>query len=139
MAEKSIMESFVEKVKGRGFSVVFPEGRDERIIQAARILKDENIAEPIVLGTSQQLEEALAKSGTNLDGIKTIDPKLSERTDYYAEKYTESREEISVSVAKRIVSKPLSFASRAAVIPAAPPPITSTSVVISSLGNLCTG
>ena len=40
-----IISSFKKKVSGKGLSVVFPEGNDERIIQAARILKDEDIKE----------------------------------------------------------------------------------------------
>ena len=45
-----IIGGFREKARGKNLSVVLPEGRDERIIQAARRLKDEGIARPIVLG-----------------------------------------------------------------------------------------
>ena len=38
-----IIGSFKEKASGKNLSVVLPEGRDERIIQAARRLKDEDI------------------------------------------------------------------------------------------------
>ena len=49
-----VISSFKEKVKGRKFKVVLPEGQDERIILAARRLKDEGIAEPIVLGKPEK-------------------------------------------------------------------------------------
>ena len=42
-------------------SVVLPEGNDERIIQAARKLKDEDAAQPIVLGKPEQVEAAILK------------------------------------------------------------------------------
>ncbi len=104
-----IIAGFREKARGKNLSVVLPEGRDERIIRAARRLKDEDIARPIVLGRPEQLEAAIEKAGVNLDGIETINPKESERLDFYAERYSEQREGISVDVARRIVVKPLFY------------------------------
>ncbi|MCH7559436.1 MAG: phosphate acetyltransferase, partial [Planctomycetes bacterium] len=106
----NIISSFREKAKGKNLSVVLPEGRDERIIQAARRLKDEDIAQPIVLGKPDQIEAAIEKAGVNLDGIKTINPKQSDKLDIYAEKYSRQREGISPAVARRIVVKPLFYA-----------------------------
>jgi len=105
-----IIESFAERARGKNLSVVLPEGRDERIIRAARRLKDDNIAEPIVLGRPEQIEAALEKAGTGLDGVAVINPKDSDKLDGYAEKYSSRREGISVAVAKRIVVKPLFYA-----------------------------
>ena len=104
-----IISSFRSMAIGKNLSVVLPEGRDERIIQAARRLKDEDIARPIVLGKPEQLEAAIEKAGVNLDGIETINPKESDKLDFYAERYSSRRVGISVAVAKRIVVKPLFF------------------------------
>ena len=104
-----IIAGFREKARGKNLSVVLPEGRDERIIQAARRLKDEDIARPIVLGQPEQLKAAIEKAGVDLDGIETINPKESERLDFYAERYSNQREGISVDVARRIVVKPLFY------------------------------
>jgi len=105
-----VVDSFREKARRRNLSVVLPEGRDERIIQAARILKDQDVAQPIVLGKPEQIEAAIEKAGVDLDGIKTINPKTSADLDVYAEKYSSQRDGISTAVAKRIVVKPLFFA-----------------------------
>ena len=105
-----IISSFKEKVRGKNLSVVFPEGRDERIIQAARRLKDEDIAQPIVLGKPEQVEAAIEKARVELDGIKTINPKKSDKLDVYAERYSRQRDGISVAVAKHVVVKPLFYA-----------------------------
>jgi len=104
-----IIGSFREKARGKNLSVVLPEGRDERIIQAARRLKDEDIAQPIVLGKPEQVQAAREKAGVNLRGIETINPRESDRLDFYAEMYSRKREEISVDVARRIVVKPLFY------------------------------
>ena len=105
-----IIGSFKEKARGKNLSVVLPEGRDERIIQAARRLKDEDIAEPIVLGKPEQIEAATTKAGVNLEGIKDINPKESDKLDFYAEEYIRRRDGISAAVAKRIIVKPLFYA-----------------------------
>ena len=47
-----MIERFVEEIKGQSLSVVLPEGRDERVVAAARQMKDQGIAEPIVLGSA---------------------------------------------------------------------------------------
>jgi len=104
-----IISNFREKARGKNLSVVLPEGRDERIIQAARRLKDRDIAQPIVLGTPAQIEAAIEKAGVNLDGIETINPKQSEKLDAYAEKYSLQREAITPAVARHIVVKPLFY------------------------------
>lgn len=105
-----VIGSFKKKARGRNLSVVVPEGRDERIVQAARLLKDGDIAQPIVLGKPEQIEAAIQKAGVNLDGIETINPKESDRLSAYAETYSRQRDGISVAVARHIVVKPLFYA-----------------------------
>ena len=104
-----IIGSFKAKATGRNLSVVLPEGRDERIILAARRLKEEAIAEPIVLGTPQQIEAAIARAGAGLDGIRTIDPRENEKLETYARQYSRQRKGIPPEVARRIVHKPLFY------------------------------
>ncbi len=104
-----IISSFREKARGKNLTVALPEGRDDRIIQAARRLKDQDIARPIVLGTPAQIEEATEKAGVNLDGIEIINPKKSDKLDAYAEQYSRHRKDISPAVARRIVVKPVFF------------------------------
>jgi len=105
-----IIRIFKDRTRGKRLSVVLPEGRDERIIGAARRLKDEDIAQPIVLGTPEQIEAAAKKTAVGLDAIKTINPKESDKLDFYAEQYSRQREGISAAVARHIVVKPLFYA-----------------------------
>jgi phosphate acetyltransferase len=105
----NMLDSFKTKVEGRNLTVVLPEGGDERIIQAARRLKDEGIARPVVLGKPEKIEAAIEKAGMGLDGIETINPRQSDRIDAYVEKYIEGRDDISAGVAKRMVYKPLFY------------------------------
>ena len=104
-----IVNDFKQKIIAKSMSVVLPEGNDERIIQAARKLKDEDVARPIVLGKPEQVEAAIKKAGVTLDGITTINPGQSDKLDAYVEKYIEGRDDISSAVAKRMVIKPLFY------------------------------
>jgi phosphate acetyltransferase len=109
VAKMDIISRFAQRARGKGLCVVLPEGRDERIILAARRLKDEDIARPIVLGRPEQIESAVQKAGVKLDGIETINPQKSDKLEFYAEKYSSQREGISVEVARHVVVKPLFF------------------------------
>ena len=104
-----IIEVFKAKAKGKNLSVVLPEGRDERIIQAAKRLREEGIARPIVLGSPEQIEAATKKAGVTLDGIATVDPRTNPKLDVYAELYSRRRQGITPAVAKHVLCKPLFY------------------------------
>lgn len=105
-----IISGFREKTRGKNLSVVLPEGRDERVLQAARRLKDQDIARPIVLGRPEQIEAAIEKVHVDLSGIEIINPKTSSKLGVYAERYSRRRKDISVAVARHVVVKPLFYA-----------------------------
>lgn len=81
----SIIDRCIDKIRGRGLRVVFPEPDDERIIAAAKHLRDAHIAEPILLR----------------------DPASSERLGAYAALYLGGRPEANPKVARRLAAKPL--------------------------------
>jgi phosphate acetyltransferase len=106
---QGILDVFTEKVRGRGLSLVLPEGRDARIVQAARQIKDQDLAEPIVLGKPDKVASAAQEACVDLAGITVIDPRTSDRLDAYASAYVGDREDLSVKVARRMVAKSLFF------------------------------
>ena len=73
--DKPMIEWVYQAAKASLAGQVIVATDDERIIQAARKLKDEGLAEPVVLGKSEQVEAAIEKAGVNIDGITVIDPK----------------------------------------------------------------
>ncbi|MBI3042120.1 MAG: phosphate acetyltransferase [Betaproteobacteria bacterium] len=87
--------------------LVFPEGQDERIVAAARKLKDSGIAVPFLLGRRAEIEAAAARAGVSLDGIVAIDPEASDRLEAYAGIYSEGRPGVNAKIAGRLVRKPL--------------------------------
>ena len=81
----NFIESCCEQIRGRGLRVVFPESADERVVAAARRLRGENLAEPILLD----------------------DTRSSARLENYAELYLRARPDANPKVARRLAEKPL--------------------------------
>ena len=105
----NMIAKFIEAAKASSHSVVLPEGQDERVIAAARRMKDEGIAEPIVLGKAEAVEAAAAAAGVGLDGIRMINPAEADNLDTYAEAYVAGRD-LNCNVARRMVKRPLYYA-----------------------------
>jgi len=105
-----IIEHYLEKVKDRDLVLVLPEGHDERVVKAARIIKDRGIAKPILLGKNGAIAKAKEQAGVDLTDIEIIDPKESVHLEAYIEKYRAEREDMPEGVARRLVSRPLFFA-----------------------------
>jgi phosphate acetyltransferase len=93
-----VIDSCIAQARAKPKRLVFPEGHDERIVAAARRLKDERIALPILLGAG-----APASPG----GAGLVDPERSDRLGAYADLYAAGRPGASVKIAGRLVRKPL--------------------------------
>ncbi len=103
-------QSFIEKAKKNPKKIVFPEGKDERIVIAAYRLKEMNIAFPIIIGNIDEIKKIAVEKQISLEGIKIIDPVSSELLEKYAKEYAEKRE-MKEAIAKKLVKKTLPFAT----------------------------
>lgn len=108
--------SFVQKMKEQAIkmqkSVVLPEGTEERTIQAAKILIDENICSKVTLvGKREDIETVAKKVDTSLEGIDVVDPTTSDKLDTYATEYFELRKHKGVTEAdaKEAIVDPLKW------------------------------
>lgn len=87
-------------------SVVFPEGTDARILEAAARLCKEELLTPIVLGNKQEIEALAQKENISLSGIELLDPEnydgLEEMLDTMVElrKGKMTREECAAALKK---------------------------------------
>ena len=103
------LETYLEAAKAKAARVVLPEGREPRILQAARRLADDGIARPVLLGAAAEVEAAAARLGLNLAGLELRDPAGDPALAAYAALCAEGRERMTEAMAARLVRKPLYF------------------------------
>lgn len=88
---REVMRGFVHKAKKSPKKIVFPEGGEAKILRAAQIVLDENIAQPILLGDPKIIKQKAKDIKANLDGIEIINPLESKKYNEYVNKYYEYR------------------------------------------------
>ncbi|TVP76253.1 MAG: phosphate acetyltransferase, partial [Puniceicoccaceae bacterium] len=67
--------------------VVFPEGSDPRILQAARQFASNQLGVPILLGDRAKIKENAQKLDISLDRIRIIEPRLSDEWDSFTKQF----------------------------------------------------
>jgi malate dehydrogenase (oxaloacetate-decarboxylating)(NADP+) len=77
--------------------IVFPEGEEPKILRAARIIVDDGIGYPILLGNRQVIEHNAAASVISLEDIEIEDPATSTRRERYAQFLWERRQRKGMS------------------------------------------
>ena len=105
----SLIDTFFEKAKKEKKRIVFPEGNDERILQAARVIMDKGIAAPVILGKEDEINTIAKKINLDLRGLEIINPDTSLLLDKFASIYAAKKENISEGIAKKLVRKNLFF------------------------------
>ncbi len=88
-----VMGSIFTKAKKKLARIVFPEGHHPKIQQAAEILREEAICEPVLLGPVEAIRRSIADQRLDeLDGVTIIDPTESdELIAPYVSRYWELR------------------------------------------------
>jgi phosphate acetyltransferase len=103
--------SFIEKAKKLKKKLVLAEGQDERMLQAAHSLTKEGIAEVVLLGERERLEEIAQRKKIDIEDIQIINPKDSPYKNEFIKHYCQKRPDLSEAVALRLIKKELMFAS----------------------------
>ena len=88
--------------------IVFPEGSDPRILEAAATCARERICDPVVLGDPAHLKEAADRAGVTLDGVEIRNPAEQLALDRYAHAYAERRH-VREGVAHHILRRNLLY------------------------------
>ena len=71
--------------------IVLPEAADDRILQAAEVVLNRNVAELILLGDSGKISRRASELGLNLSAATVINPHDKELAGQFAEEYAELR------------------------------------------------
>ncbi len=89
-----VMSAVFSKARGKKKRIAFNDGDHPRTLQAARILRDEDLCVPVLLGIKSDVERAIkeARLEEELKGIEIVEPKQSPERERYAETYFKLRQ-----------------------------------------------
>ena len=87
----SMVDDIKKKAKSKLMTIVLPEGDEPRTVQAAKIIKDDGLAKPVLLGSKTAVEKTAKDTNTDISGIEIIDPATSPKAEAYAKELFELR------------------------------------------------
>ena len=85
------MRDLTMTARGQKARVVFPEGCNDTLIRACRILMDEEIIDPILLGSEKRIRKHIDRLGLDMGGATIIDVERSPHLEAYVEDYFKMR------------------------------------------------
>ncbi len=109
--ERQVMRGLITRAQQDPPSIVFPEGDDPRILRASRILADEGIARPILLGDLDAIRRQADEASLTLEDIELVNPRTAADRDQYAEELWQRRQRrgITLRQAKERVRDPVYY------------------------------
>ena len=69
-----MFEKLIEILKANPRKIVYTEGTDARILEAAARLKKDGFLTPVLIGNVDEVKAAAAKGGFDIEGLEIIDP-----------------------------------------------------------------
>ncbi len=107
MAEINVLRDMIAKLKKNPKKIVFTEGTDERILEAASRLLAGNYLTPVLVGNKQAVLDAAELCGCNIHGAEIVDPDNFDRMDEMVSMFCELRKSKGVTPeqAKKTLAK----------------------------------
>lgn len=111
MMPSQLLAHIQAKAQSLKKTVVLPDATDERTLRAARILADERIAVPILVGDQRAIETQAHRAGVVLSGIRIVDPARSEMLSNFTHIFFNLRREkgLTFDQAQKAMLNPLFF------------------------------
>ena len=96
--DQKLTSRIIDLAKRKPKRILFAEADHHKILKAAQILHDEKIAQPILLGSREKINQLIEEYNLDLSDCKIIDPREEqERTEKYAKAYFEKRQRKGVN------------------------------------------
>ncbi|MBI2428589.1 MAG: NADP-dependent malic enzyme [Ignavibacteriales bacterium] len=90
---KQFMNFIFHKARQKKQRIVFPEGEEVKILRAAQILIDQDLATPILIGVKERIEKVIEENHLDFEGqAEIIDPKSFRDHDKFAAEYYKIRQ-----------------------------------------------
>ena len=81
----------IETLKANPRTIVFTEGTDARILEATAKLKADGFLTPILVGVEEEVKEAAAKGGFDIEGVRVVNPATYDKMDAMVDTMVELR------------------------------------------------
>ncbi len=94
---REVMRTMINRAKRRPKRIVYPEGSNEKVLRAAHLVADEEMAQPILLGDEDQIRRTAQELDVPLEGIQILNPSKSRRLESYSEEYYRLRQRRGVT------------------------------------------
>ena len=88
---KELIRVMIHKAQKQPVKVVYPEGEEEKIIRAAHVAYNDNMAYPILLGNEKVIKSVIDKLGFDQKEFQIIDPESSEKITQLADAFFKKR------------------------------------------------
>lgn len=100
------------KAKGLNYKIAFPDAEDIRTLKTALFLKENELANPILVGNSNAILELAKSNSIALGGIGIVEPQKSENFDSYSKLLYEKRKAkgMSPEQARELTANPIYYA-----------------------------
>ncbi|MCD6250253.1 MAG: phosphate acetyltransferase [candidate division Zixibacteria bacterium] len=106
-----VIETIRDKAKAKHRRVVLPEGTEPRMIDAAKILVEEAIADVTLIGDQAEIKKLAASAGLDLNQVEVVNPAESPDLDDFVTDFVELRKKKNVTeeAARKAIIQPLYF------------------------------
>jgi malate dehydrogenase (oxaloacetate-decarboxylating)(NADP+) len=88
---RQVMHGVFDQAKLDPRRIVFPEGEAVKIVRAAKILAEEGICRPVLLGSAAKITKMLAEHEVPEGTVEVVDPAADPKRETYAEVLTRMR------------------------------------------------
>lgn len=107
----TILEQIQAKAKKKIQVIVFPEGEDDRTIQAAATCRREHLVTPVLLGDPAKITARATALGADLAGVEMVIPEKDPQFEAYAQTFFEMRQHkgLDLETARKNMAQPLYF------------------------------
>jgi malate dehydrogenase (oxaloacetate-decarboxylating)(NADP+) len=110
---REIIRQTIHKAKTAPQRIVFPEGDQDKILTACQILIEENIAQPILIGSKAKIKAKIKALSLHLPDLNIVDPLTSPQRDLYIQELFNLRQRkgMTLQQAQTEILKPNIFGS----------------------------
>jgi len=108
---RQVMHGVFDEAMADPKRILFPEGEADKIVRAAKILAEEGICKPVLIGSGEIINGLLADHEVPNDAVEVVDPASDGNCEAYAEVLTRMRWRNGVTLdnARKLMRDPVYF------------------------------